>query len=369
MPGWPRKPRPRPRNLREPGNNAVPLRLGEIAEITGGDLSGDPSILITGVAKIEEAKPGELTFLANPKYAKHLGETRASALIVPDGLTGGFDRPVIRSSNPYFAFMKVVAVFHPPKPLIEKGIHSTAEVGERTELGTDLSIGAYAVIGRHCRIGHRTVIMPGVVIGDGAVIGDDCILHANVCIREGVVLGNRVILHNGTVVGSDGFGFAPDGGKYHKIPQVGIVVIEDDVEIGSNTSIDRATLGETRIKRGTKMDNLIQIAHNCSVGEDTVIAAQVGVSGSTSIGNNCRVGGQAGFAGHIRVGDNTTVGARAGVLRPVSGNTMVSGFPARNHRDELHVEAGVRKLPELMKEFKQLKDRVEKLEQELKKKC
>jgi UDP-3-O-[3-hydroxymyristoyl] glucosamine N-acyltransferase len=347
----------------------VPLRLGDIAEITGGVLAGDPSIFITGVAKIEEARPGEITFLANHKYAKHLGETRASALIVPDDMPGNFDKPVIRSKNPYLAFMKAVVVFHPPKPLIEKGIHSTAVIGENTELGTELSIGAYAVIGRRCRIGHRTIVMPGVILGDGAMVGDDCVLHANVCLREGVVLGNRVILHNGTVVGSDGFGFALDGGKYHKIPQVGTVVIEDDVEIGSNTSIDRATLGETRIKRGTKMDNLIQIAHNCSVGEDTVIAAQVGIAGSTVIGNNCRIGGQAGFAGHIKVGDNTTVGGGSGVLRPVSGNTMVSGFPARPHRDELHVQAAMHKLPELLKELKQLKERIQKLEQELKKEC
>ena len=347
----------------------MPLRLSDIAEIAGGELVGDGEMVITGVAKIEEAKTGEITFLANPKYAKHLDQTRASAVIVPLNTADVGGKPFLRSSNPYFAFMKVVSVFHPPKPLIEKGIHPTAVIGEGTRLGDGLSIGAYAVIGRSCRIGNRTVVLPGAVLGDGVTVGDDCTIHANVCLREGVVIGNRVVLHNGTVVGSDGFGFAPESGAYHKIPQVGIVIIEDDVEIGANTTIDRATLGETRIKRGTKMDNLIMVAHNCTIGENTVIAAQAGFSGSTSVGNNVRIGGQAGFAGHINIGDFAAVGAQAGVTQSVAPRTMVSGYPARPHREELRLEAALHRLPELIKDIKQIKERIRQLEQELKKEC
>ncbi len=345
------------------------MRLKDISELVAGELLGDGNVVITGVARIEEAGTGEITFLANPKYTRFLHGTKASAVIVPLELTERVDVPVIRSSNPYFAFMKLVSIFFPPKPLIEKGIHTTAVIGDRTELGVDLSIGAYAVVGKHCLIGDRTVIMPGVVVGDGVVIGKDCVLHANVCLREGVVLGDRVVLHNGTVVGSDGFGFAPEGGTYHKIPQVGKVVIEDDVEIGANTTVDRATLGETRILRGAKLDNLIQIAHNCTVGENTVIAAQTGLSGSTHIGKGVRIGGQVGFAGHMQIGDFAAIGAQAGVSRSVPPRVMVSGSPARPHRDELRMEAAMHKLPDLLKEIKRLGERIETLERELKKKC
>jgi UDP-3-O-[3-hydroxymyristoyl] glucosamine N-acyltransferase len=321
------------------------------------------------VAKIEEAKTGDITFVANPKYVRFLSETKASAVIIPMDIAEPIDKPVIRSQNPYLAFMKVVSIFYPPKPLIETGIHPTAVVGEGTELGNELSIGAYVVIGRHCRIGDRTVIMPGAVLGDAVTVGTDSVVHANVCIREGVVIGNRVILHNGTVVGADGFGFAPEKGKYHKVPQVGTVVIEDDVEIGANTTIDRATLGETRIRQGAKLDNLIQIAHNCTIGENTVIAAQAGLSGSTHVGNGVRIGGQVGVAGHLDIGDFATLGAQAGVSRSVPSGTMVSGYPARPHREELRIEAVLHRLPELLKDIKALKERIEKMEQERKKEC
>jgi UDP-3-O-[3-hydroxymyristoyl] glucosamine N-acyltransferase len=344
----------------------MPQRLKDIAELVGGDLAGEGNVIISGVAKIEEAKTGDITFVANPKYARFLSETKASAVIIPVDSKAPVDKPVIRSKNPYWAFMKVVSAFYPPKPLIEAGVHHTAIIGEGAELGNGLSIGAYVVIGRRCRIGDRSVIMPGVVLGDHVVVGTDCVIHANVCIREDVVLGNRVVLHNGTVIGADGFGFALEDGKYHKVPQVGTVVIEDDVEIGANTTIDRATLGETRIMKGAKLDNLIQVAHNCTVGQNTVIAAQAGLSGSTHIGNGVRIGGQAGIAGHLDIGDFATLGAQAGVSRSVPSGTMVSGYPARPHREELRIEAVLHRLPELLKEIRALKEKIEKMEQERK---
>ena len=205
--------------------------------------------------------------------------------------------------------------------------------------------------------------MPGVIIGNDVVVGEDCIIHGNVSIRESVVIGNRVMVHNGTVIGSDGFGFAMEGGVYHKIPQVGTVVIEDNVEIGANVTIDRASLGETRIKKGAKLDNLIQIAHNCTVGKNTVIAAQTGLSGSTQIGAGVRIGGQVGFAGHLEVGDGAAVAAQSGVSKSIPPGEMVFGYPARPHHEELRIQAARQKLPELLKIIKELKKRIEKLEE------
>ena len=345
------------------------LKLAEIAARVGGEVIGNGEVEIAGVAKIEDAGKGEITFLANRKYAKFLEDTGASAVIVPEEISEAGGMPLLCAKNPYFTFLKTVVLFYPPEPLIEKGIHDTAIIGEGTELGKDLSVGPYVVIGRRCRIGDGTVLMPGVVVGDNVTIGNDCIIHANACLRERVVIGDRVILHNGVVVGSDGFGFAPERGKYYKIPQVGTVVIEDDVEIGANSTIDRATLGETRIKRGAKLDNLIQVGHNCTVGENTVIAAQTGLSGSTKIGNGVRVGGQVGFAGHMEIGDGAAVGAQAGVTRSIPPGVMVSGYPARSHREELRIEAMVQRLPQLFKEIKNLGKRFQKLEKEMRKRC
>ncbi len=345
----------------------MPIKLSDIAAEFGGRVVGDDGVEISGVAKIEEAQEGEITFLANPKYTKFLNETKASAVIVPLDVTEAGDTPLIQAENPYFAFLKTVVLFHPPQPLIAKGIHPTAVIGEETEIGQDVSAGPYVVIGRRCRVGSGTVLMPGVVVGDDVRIGSDCVLHARVSIREKVILGNRVVIHDGTVVGSDGFGFAPEGGKYHKIPQVGTVVIEDDVEIGASTTIDRATLGETRIKRGAKLDNLIQVAHNCSIGEDTVIAAQAGLSGSTHIGSHVKIGGQVGFAGHLSVGDGAMVGAQSGIHKSVPSGQMVFGYPAKPHSEEFRIQAALRRLPQLLKEVKDLKQRIQGMEEALRK--
>jgi UDP-3-O-[3-hydroxymyristoyl] glucosamine N-acyltransferase len=343
--------------------------LRELAVLAGGETDGDGGLIITGPAKIEEAGPGQITFVANPKYAHFLETTRASAVVVPADLAVPPGRSVIRAKNPYFAFLLIVRAFFPEKPFLAPGIHPTAVLGEGVRIGENARIGARVVIGNRCRVGNGTELLPGVVLGDDVTVGQNCVLHANVSLRERVVLGDRVIIHDGTVVGSDGFGFAFEGGRYQKIPQVGTVVIEDDVEIGANTAIDRATLGETRIRRGAKLDNLIQIAHNCVVGEDTAIAAQTGLSGSTVLGRGVRVGGQAGFAGHLQVGDGAAVGAQAGVDKTVPGGIMVSGSPARPHMEELRVEAAIRQLPAWMKEIRKLINRLETNEKESETKC
>jgi UDP-3-O-[3-hydroxymyristoyl] glucosamine N-acyltransferase len=343
------------------------FKLKEIVEITGGEVIGDDAVEIESVARIEEAREGQIAFLANLKYSKYLSQTGASAIIVPKDVSEVKNKSLLCVEDPYYAFLQVLNIFHPPKSFIEKGIHASAVIDSSAELSEDLSIGPFVYIGKGCRIGKRSVLMPGVVMYDDVVIGEDCLIHANVCLREKVRIGDRVILHNGVVVGGDGFGFAPKDGKYHKIPQVGTVVIENDVEIGANTTIDRATLGETRIYAGAKLDNLIQVGHNCTVGENTVIAAQTGLSGSTHIGKGVRVGGQAGFAGHLTVGDGAAVGAQSGVSKSVPPGQMVFGYPARPHMEAMRIDGALRRLPKLIKEMKELRESIKKLEQDLSK--
>lgn len=337
------------------------MTLKKIAEQVGGKVEGN-DVAIKGVAKIEEAKSGDITFLANPKYIKYLKNCRASAIVVPESIRDTGGKPCIRAANPYYTFLKIVRLFYPAKAPIEVGIHPTAIVGKGTKLGKHVSIGPYVVIGENCVVGERTTLMPGVVVENNVRIGNDCFLYSHVSLRQDVIVGNRVVIHNGTVIGSDGFGFAFEGGRYHKIPQVGIVVVEDDVEIGANTTVDRATLGETRICQGVKLDNLIQVAHNCTIGENTVIAAQTGISGSTQIGKGVRIGGQVGFAGHQTIGDGSIMGAQAGISKDVEPGVMVSGSPAKPHREMMRIQAAANKLPELMKTIKELIERVKKLE-------
>ena len=339
------------------------LCLGEIAEAVNGTLRGSAQVVIEDVAKIEEAGPGKISFIANSKYEKYLESSSASAVIIGRDMDYSGTKPVIQADDPYFAFLQAVLLFHPRHTGVEPGVHSTAVIGEDTKLGENTAVGAGAVIGRRCTIGNGTVIMPGTVIEDDVTVGDDCLLRPLVSLRNGVRIGNRVVLHNGVVIGSDGFGFAFHGGKYHKIPQIGTVVIEDDVEIGANSTVDRATMGETRIKKGTKIDNLVQVAHNCVVGEHTVIAAQAGVSGSTKIGNFVRIGGQAGFAGHLSVGDNVTVMAQSGISKTIPDNSTVFGSPAGPSREEFKKQAALRRLPGLVKEFFDLKKEIELIKQ------
>lgn len=336
------------------------LTLAKIAELVNGELVGDGSVKINGVGKIEDAKQGKITFISNPKYAKFIETSNASAIIVGVDFPQS-SKPVIRTKNAYFSFLKVLRYFHPQKETLAQGIHPSAVIDESAKIGENTRIGAGVVIGNNSILGKNSVIYPGVVIGPNVVVGDNTVLHANVVLREEVKIGNRVILHSGVVIGSDGFGFAREGEIYHKIPQVGIVIIEDDVEIGSNCSIDRATLGATIIRKGVKLDNLIQVAHNVEIGENTVIAAQTGVSGSTKIGKNSIIGGQVGFVGHIEVGDGVTVAAQSGVSKPLPPNSVFFGYPARPIMQAKREEAALRRLPELLKRISKLESKLDRL--------
>ncbi len=348
------------------------MKLRDIATLLKAELVGDADREIVRVAKIEEAGEGDLTFLANPKYARFLGDTRASAVIVGRSVALPAGRPageiaLLRVDDPYASFVHAVVAFHPPGSPVPPGISPAAVIDSTAEVGDAVRIAPCAVIGPGCRIGDRTMIGPGAVLGEGAAVGADCILYANVVVREHCVVGNRVILQPGAVIGGDGFGFAPQpDGTYEKIPQVGIVVLEDDVEIGANTTIDRATLGETRVKKGTKLDNLIQVAHNVVIGENTVSAAQAGISGSTKIGRNVMIGGQVGFTGHLEIADGTKIGAQSGVHRSVTQpNTTIFGFPAVPQRDAFRIQGAITQLPDLLQTVRVLQQEVEALKQRI----
>jgi UDP-3-O-[3-hydroxymyristoyl] glucosamine N-acyltransferase len=339
------------------------VTVSEVAELVGGTVVGDGAVRITGVAGIKEAKEGEITFFANPKYEAYLGSTAASAIIVSKEVDNRHcNKPLIQTDNPYLSFVKVIELLGPKPVKPAPGIHSSALVADSARLGEGACISGHAVIEDDAVIGRNTAIFPFVYVGRGAVIGDDCVIYPNVTVRESVRIGNKVIIHSGTVVGSDGFGYTKDGAGHRKIPQTGIVVIEDDVEVGSNVSIDRATVGATIIKKGTKIDNLVQIAHNVLVGEHSIIVAQVGISGSTVLGKNVTLGGQAGLIGHVEIGENAVVGAQAGVISSVPEGTCVSGYPAKPHREAMKLQASVQHLPELYKLVRQLEKRVNKLE-------
>ncbi|HTN43398.1 MAG TPA: UDP-3-O-(3-hydroxymyristoyl)glucosamine N-acyltransferase [Nitrospiria bacterium] len=339
-----------------------PVSLRKLAETIDGRLLGDPDVPIHGVAGIKEARPGEITFLANARYASLLPETRASAVILSKPHPDVPCAQVI-VEDPYYAFARVVSVLvEPPGRAI--GVSPLAAIGKAVRLGRDLSIHPFVTLGDRAVIGDRVVLYPGVFIGEETEIGDDTVIHANVSVREKVIIGRRVIIHSGTVIGSDGFGFATHKGRHHKIPQIGTVVIEDDVEIGANVAVDRAAMGRTMIRRGTKIDNLVQIAHNVTVGEDCLLVSQVGISGSTVIGHHVTLAGQTGVAGHLTVGDNVVAGGRTGVTKDVASNQVVSGYPALPHREWLAAQATFPQLPELRKRIKELETKLERLEKQ-----
>ncbi len=341
------------------------MRVSDLADLIGARVDGNADAEISGIAKIEEAKSGEITFLANPKYEKYVATTRASAVIVSEEFkTDRSDLVLLRTKDPYVAFVFALKKMLPPPEPLPAGIHSLAYVSDKAVIGKDVRIGAFVSILDNAKIGDRTMILPGSVIGDGVGIGEDSLIYSNVTVYNGCEIGKRVTLHSGTVIGSDGFGFAPKhDGSYEKIPQLGIVVVGDDVEIGSNCSIDRATLGETKICRGVKIDNLVQVAHNVVIGEDTVIAAQTGISGSTKIGKHCMIGGQVGFAGHLEIADNTSFGAQSGVAKSIKEPGKVYfGYPARELRETQRIEVALRMLPKLIQEFTELQHKVDILE-------
>ena len=342
----------------------------EIATLFEGEIVGDPNVEIRRVAKIEEAGAGDLTFFANPKYEKYIASTKAAAILVPTKFDTSLlpaGRPVfIKVADPYVAFLQILKRITPMPDLFPKGIHPTAVVPTSAKLGSGVSLGAHAVLGENVVVGSNTKIGPGCVLGEGSSVGDESVIYPNVTIYHGCQIGNRVILHSGVVVGSDGFGFAPKkDGTYEKFPQLGIVVIEDDVELGANCTIDRATMGQTLLKRGVKLDNMVHIAHNVVVGENTVIAAQSGISGSTKVGKNVMIAGQVGVVGHIEIGDRSILMAQSGVPKSTEPGKVYFGTPAKEHKRALKIEAVIRSLPELAKDVEELKRSLEELRNRL----
>ncbi|MDY0211524.1 MAG: UDP-3-O-(3-hydroxymyristoyl)glucosamine N-acyltransferase [Desulfuromonadaceae bacterium] len=335
--------------------------IEELARLIGAEIIGDPTLEIRTLAPLDKAQKGDITFLANRRYAKAAEASAASAIISTAPLNRT-DITYLICPNPYLAFAQVLTHLYVQTPEA-KGISAHAVVADSANLGADVTIAAGAVIGERVSIGSGTIVYPNVVIYADVKIGSDCILHAGALVREGSILGERVILQPGAVIGSDGFGFAPDGGEYYKIPQVGHVILEDDVEIGANTCVDRATMGQTVIARGCKLDNLIQIGHNVRVGAHTVMAAQVGISGSSKIGNHCTFGGQSATAGHITTGDNLTVGARGALSGNTKGNQVVSGVPAFAHREWLKASMSFQQLPRMRRELTEMRRKLDQLEQ------
>ena len=341
------------------------MKLRDIAERLECRLQGDGEIEISRVAGIEDAGAGDLTFFTNPKYAPELRRTRASAIILSEQAEAA-PCAMLRVQHPYLALAKAIALFaSPDRPPV--GVHRLADVAMSAAVAADASIGAFAVIGDAARIGARSIIYPHAVIGAGAQIGSDCVIHARVSIRERVSIGDRVVVQDGAVIGSDGFGFAtgPDGG-HQKIPQVGGVAIEDDVEVGANATIDRPAVGETRIGAGTKIDNLVQVAHGVTIGRNVLLAAQVGIAGSTTVEDSVTLAGQVGVSGHITIGKGTVATAQSGIPNSVDPGSFISGYPAINNRDWLKSSAVFRKLPELRKSLADLAARLAALEARLK---
>ncbi len=338
------------------------MKLREIADALGCRLEGDPDLPIAGVAGMEHAGPEHLTFLANPKYAHKVKNTRAGAILVSEPLKG-VEIACLVSDNPDLAFARAQALFYqPPRPA--PGIHPLAYVAPTATVGENCSIGPYAVVGEHVRLGRNGVLHPHVVLYEGAEIGDDFLAHSHATVREFCRIGNRVILQNGVVVGGDGFGFVRrSDGTHEKIVQSGVTVLEDDVEVQSLTSVDRARVGETRVKRGAKIDSLVQVGHACVVGEDNIICAQTGLAGSTILERNVLLAGQVGSSGHLTVHENAIVYAQSGIGGDVEAGGRISGSPAFAAKEWLRAVTAFPKLPELLKTLRELKKRVDDLEQ------
>jgi UDP-3-O-[3-hydroxymyristoyl] glucosamine N-acyltransferase len=336
--------------------------LGELAQLVSGTLCGDPSLHIAGIKGYQNAGPEDITFAADARMLVKVIDSRARALVIPADCEA--EKPHIKVGNPRLAFAKLLHAFA-PKYDRTLGTHPTAVLGPGVELGAGCSIGAHAVIEAGARLGDNVMIYPGVYIGPDVQIGDDCVIYANAVVETGCILGTRVFIHAGTVIGSDGFGYVSDQSGHVKVPQIGNVVIGDDVEIGANVTIDRATCDSTVIGRGTKIDNLVQIGHNVEVGENCLIVAMAGVSGSSVIGDGSIIAGQAGVVGHLRIGPGSRVLARGMVTNDLPPGSVVSGAPARAHQEELRIKAASRRLPELSTTIRDLKRRLEEIEKTL----
>ncbi len=327
-----------------------PMQLDELAALLGASLRGPATQVITGVAGIEQAGPGDLTFVANPKYAAAARQTRAGAVLVGEDFPE-IAAPTLRIVNPYLAFARAVELFH-PAPVYPPGIHPTAIIDPSATIGRDAHIGPYAVLSAGVSLGDYAVVLPHVVLYPNVTVGDHLLAHAHAVVREGCRLGHHVTLGNGVVIGGDGFGFAKrEDGSWHKIPQSGPVVIGDYVEIQANSCIDRASIGRTEIARGAKIDNLVQVGHGSSVGENTLLCAQVGLAGSTRVGRDVVLAGQVGVAGHCTVGDGAVATAQSGIPNDVAPGKVVSGYPAMDNRQWLRASAAFHRLPELLKQL------------------
>lgn len=342
------------------------ISIKEIASLAGGKLFGDQSIEINNVAKIEEAKAGDLTFLYLPAYEKFFADTKASAILVKSGFNKTRnDITYIECDFPDKAFFNIVRKFFSPKINL-LGIDSTASINPSVKIGKNVAIGKNVVISADCIIGDNTILLHNTTIMDKVIIGNNCVIHSNVSIRENCIIGNNVIIHNNSVIGSDGFGYSTnEEGEYLKIPQIGNVIIEDDVEIGSNVSVDRAAFGSTIIRQGCKIDNLVQIAHNVVVGKHTVISAQSGISGSTKVGNHCILAGQVGLVGHIELADNVVITAQSGVSKSITKPGYYLGSPVRDLKTAQKLNAHVHNLPNYAQKISELQEEIKKLKEKL----
>ncbi len=339
------------------------IKLSEIADLISGKVVGKPDIQISNLSNIQDAKIGDLTFLYMPSYLDFLKTTNASAVLIPPSFEKtNTELTYIEVDKPNLAFQKIINTYFKPNFNL-KGVHQSANIAGTSSIAEDSALGMNVVIGENCNIGSSTKIYHNTVIMDNCTIGNNVLIFPNVTVRENTIIGNDVILHSGTVIGSDGFGYSPDeNGVYHKIPQIGNVIIEDDVEIGSNVSIDRAAVGSTIIHKGVKLDNLVQIAHNVKVGENTVMSAQTGISGSVVIGKNCILAGQVGSVGHIEIADNVIVGAQSGISKGIKKSGTYFGSPAKEIKTTLRLEAHFRSLPKYAEKIKELERKLDRLE-------
>lgn len=337
--------------------------LSEIAAYLQASVVGEGAVEIRDIKGLDEAGEGDLSFLANPKYRRKIATTAASAILVSAPVEGT-GKNFIVVKDPYAALARLLALFYPEERDFQ-GVSPAAFIGPGAAVADGATVYPGVYVGQGARIGRGTVLYPGVYVGHGASVGEDCILYPNVTVYRRCLIGSRVILHAGVVVGSDGFGFANPGIENRKVPQVGIVQIDDDVEIQANTTIDRGTLGKTWIQRGVKIDNLVQIAHNVVIGENSIVVAQVGISGSTRLGKRVIIGGQAGLVGHIHVGDNVMIAARAGINKDIPSSRIMSGAPAIPHAEWLRLNAHILRLPEMHKTVQELRKKIEELEKKL----
>ena len=338
--------------------------LKELADYLGGEVIGDENIKIKGVMTIDEAKEGYITFVSNIKYLKKIEETAASAILVSPGIAAK-GKNLLVTKNPYLAFAKVVDLMMNPEKVYPGTLDESASVSDSAEIGSHVTAYPFVFIGENVKVADNVVLYPGVYVGDDCQIGKDTVIHPNTVLHKGTIIGERVVIHSNSVIGCSGYGYAPDGKTYCKIPQVGITVVEDDVDIGANTTINRGVLGETRIKRGTKIDSEVMIAHNVEIGEDTLITSQVGIAGSVEIGNNVILAGGAGVAGHIKVGDNVQVGGWSGVIKDLPSGGTFLGTPAIEIERMRKCFVLIQKLPEMKNTIKDLQKKIKRLEERL----